>query len=92
MDKIPVFPQTKKICRLLNIDPLGLIGSGSLLICCDSNIHQDLMLKIQNANIYVSCIGEVIEKGRGIEALSRNTLAKWPCFEVDEIARLFSSG
>jgi len=92
MDKIPVFPQTEKICRLLNIDPLGLIGSGSLLICCNSNVHQDLMIQIRKANIYVTCIGEVIEKGRGIEALSNNTPVKWPCFEVDEIARLFSSG
>ncbi|MDY6790617.1 MAG: HAD-IA family hydrolase [Thermodesulfobacteriota bacterium] len=92
MDKIPLFPQTEKICRLLNIDPLGLIGSGSLLICCDSNIYRDLMREIRNANIHVTCIGEVIEKGRGIEALSNNTPVKWPCFEVDEIARLFSSG
>lgn len=92
MDKIPVFPQTEKICQLLNIDPLGLIGSGSLLICCDSNIHQELMLKIRNENIYVTCIGEVMGKGRGVEALSNNTPVKWPCFGVDEIARLFSSG
>jgi len=92
MDKIPVFPQTEKICQLLNIDSLGLIGSGSLLICCDSHIHQELMLKIRNENIYVTCIGEVMEKGRGVEALSNDTPVKWPCFEVDEIARLFSSG
>ena len=31
-DKIPVFPETRKISDLLDIDPLGLIGSGSLLI------------------------------------------------------------
>ena len=92
MDKIPVFPQTEKICRLLNINPLGLIGSGSLLICCTNNSYQDLMVQIRKANIYVTCIGEVMGKGRGVEALSKNTPVKWPYFEVDEIARLFSSG
>jgi len=91
MDKIPVFPQTEKICRLLKIDPLGLIGSGSLLICCANNSYEDLMVQIRKANIHVTCIGEVMDKGRGVEALSKNTSVKWPCFEVDEIARLFSS-
>ncbi|MCP4367240.1 MAG: HAD-IA family hydrolase [Deltaproteobacteria bacterium] len=91
MDKIPVFPQTEKICRLLNIDPLGLIGSGSLLICCNNNSYQDLMVQIRKANIFVTCIGEVMGKGRGVEALSKDTHVKWPYFEVDEIARLFSS-
>jgi hydrogenase maturation factor len=44
MDKIPIFPQTAKICRLLDINPFGLIGSGSLLICCKPNYSQDLIL------------------------------------------------
>jgi hypothetical protein len=34
LDRIPVFPETRTICRLLGVHPLGLIGSGSLLICC----------------------------------------------------------
>jgi len=92
MDKIPIFPQTEKICRLLNINPLGLIGSGSLLICCTNNSCQDLMVQIRKANISVTCIGEVMGRGRGVESLSKNTPVKWPYFEVDEIARLFSSG
>ena len=32
LDRIPVYPQTARICDLLGLDPLGLIGSGSLLI------------------------------------------------------------
>jgi len=38
MDQIPVFPQTRQISRLLGIDPMGLIGSGSLLICCRKSV------------------------------------------------------
>ncbi len=32
LDRIPIYPQTARICDILGIDPLGLIGSGSLLI------------------------------------------------------------
>jgi hydrogenase expression/formation protein HypE len=33
MEKIPVYPLTRKICTLSGIDPMGLIGSGSLRVC-----------------------------------------------------------
>ncbi len=89
MDSIPVFPETKKICRMLDIDPLGLIGSGSLLICCKKNHHENLITRIRNAGINVNCIGEVLEKGQGIDAVKKTKKVDWPTFEVDEITRLF---
>ncbi|MFQ5486722.1 MAG: HAD-IA family hydrolase, partial [Desulfobacterales bacterium] len=90
MDKIPIYPETAKICRMLDIKPLGLIGSGSLLICCRKNFSKTLLTAIIKAGIEVACIGEVMEKGIGIEAVSHRKPAKWPAFEVDELARLFS--
>jgi hydrogenase maturation factor len=89
MDQIPVFPQTKKISRLLDIDPMGLIGSGSLLICCRKSAVSNMIKKIQTAGIQISCIGEVLEPGQGISATKDGKPAEWPSFEVDEITRLF---
>ncbi len=89
MDSIPIFPQTGEICRLFQIDPLGLIGSGSLLICCRENSCEELIRRIRNAGIAVTCIGEVTEQGQGIKALKQGSPVKWPEFEVDEITRLF---
>jgi hydrogenase maturation factor len=89
VETIPVFPETGKICRLLDIDPMGLIGSGSLLICCRENEFRNLMAAIRDAGIDVACIGEVKEKGQGIEARKNKKQVNWPCFEVDEITKLF---
>jgi len=89
MERIPVFPQTKKICALLGIDPMGLIGSGSLLICSRNNETETLMKNIRAAGIDIACIGEVMEAGRGVEAVSKAGPAAWPSFEVDEITRLY---
>ncbi len=36
VDRIPVYPQTARVCSILGIDPLGVIGSGSLLITCSA--------------------------------------------------------
>ena len=89
MDDIPVFPLTEKICRLLHIDPLGLIGSGSLLICCRRNKCDPLMKKIKSAGIDIARIGEVIAADCGVKAVSKTGAATWPSFEVDEITRLY---
>ena len=91
IDRIPVFPQTEKMCTLLGIDPMGLIGSGSLLICSRKNETEMIMDSIQNAGIDIVRIGEVMEAGRGVEAVSKAGPANWPSFEVDEITRLYSN-
>jgi hydrogenase expression/formation protein HypE len=88
-DKIPVFPETQKICDLFNIDPLGLIGSGSLLICCRPEDCAGLVEGILATGIEIVCIGEVMDSGQGVIALEGKAQAPWPSFEVDEITKLF---
>jgi hydrogenase maturation factor/beta-phosphoglucomutase-like phosphatase (HAD superfamily) len=89
LDKIPVFPETRKICGLLDIDPLGLIGSGSILICCRKVGCQKLMAAVRDAGIEIACIGEVMDRGQGVNAYKKNRPVSWPAFEVDEITKLF---
>lgn len=91
MDRIPVYPETEKICSLLNIDPLGLIGSGSLLICCREDVCDLIQARIRNAGIKVTCIGKILGAGHGIMAGRHNGDAAWPEFKVDEITRLFQA-
>jgi len=89
IDAIPVFPQTARLCTLLGLDPLGLIGSGSLLICCRDDGHRRLLEAIRAARVEVSCIGRVTAPGGGVEAVRQGVGVTWPSFEVDELARLF---
>ena len=89
MDKIPVYDQTRKICRAFGLDPLGLIGSGSLLICCDEESSPNLAQELEKAGVSATKIGVVGEKGGGVAAQSGGRPADWPVFEVDEITRLF---
>jgi hydrogenase maturation factor len=90
-DRIPILEETKKVCGLLKLDPLGLIGSGSLLICCAPESAGGLIQSIREAGIEAKDIGEVLKDGLGIEAFDKEDGQgiSWPHFEVDEIARLF---
>jgi HAD superfamily hydrolase (TIGR01509 family) len=89
IEKIPIYPETAKICGLLKLDPLGLIGSGSLIICCRQYARDILVGKIRKAGIPIADIGEVRETGKGVEAVRDRQPAAWPTFEADEITRLF---
>ena len=91
LDSIPVYPQTRKMCNLLDINPLGLIGSGSLLICCRKDDCQSLTDRVQQAGIKITRIGEVMSPGKGIQATRGGQPADWPRFETDEITRLFAA-
>jgi hydrogenase maturation factor len=90
LGRIPVFPETRTICRLLGMHPLGLIGSGSLLICCRSKHADRLERDLRRAGVQVTCIGEVLEKGTGVAAVRNGRPARWRSFQVDEFARLFA--
>lgn len=85
---IPVYPQTRRICAIMGLDPLGLIGSGSLLITCSADQTDALMTAILRAGIDVTVIGEVGGEGRGVEAHCGSLPAEWPHFERDEVSRL----
>ena len=89
MDVIPVADQTRRLCRAFNLSPLGLIGSGSLLICCRPESMEPLRSNIHQAGIQATCIGEILEPGQGVVARENSKPAVWPHFEVDELARLF---
>ena len=87
-DRIPVFPETTRICRLLGIDPLGLIGSGSLLIVCRGDSGEPLQATLADRGIQATPVGEVLAPGTGVEAVdSDGEPLPWPRFETDELPR-----
>ena len=89
-DRIPVSPETHRLCTLLGADALGLIASGSLLICCDPAEAADLAGTLAAAGVPATDIGELTEENAGIVALERDRPAPWPAFAVDEAARLLA--
>ncbi|MFH0917191.1 MAG: AIR synthase-related protein, partial [bacterium] len=88
MEKIPVYPQTRRICAALGLDPLGLIGSGTLLITCSPTDATALLDAVSTAGIEIADIGEVHGRGEGVEALHDGSPTEWPQFDHDEVSRL----
>ena len=89
MEAIPIYPETRQLCSAFGIDPLGLIGSGSLLICCHPSSCDQLVKEIAGEGVAITRIGEVLGPGAGVEATQNGVAHPWPRFQVDEITRLF---
>ena len=87
---IPVLPETRRLCDLLGADPLGLIGSGSLLLCCRPEESAALLAALRAAGIAAAVIGSLGEPGAGVTAQERGRPAPWPAFAADEAARLLA--
>jgi hydrogenase maturation factor len=57
-EKIMVEPETAKICRYYEIDPLQLISSGALLIAAEPEAANKIVDKLSQEHIYADVIGE----------------------------------
>jgi HAD superfamily hydrolase (TIGR01509 family) len=99
VDAIPVYQETRRLCELLGVDPLGLIGSGSLLIACAEWQSEDLLAVLAMAGIEAARIGKVLgplagrataAPGDAVRATRDGESVDWPVFDVDEVARILS--
>ncbi len=57
-ERITVEPETAKICRFYEIDPLQLISSGALLIAADPTAADKIVDALCKEHIYADVIGE----------------------------------
>ena len=85
MDKILFYDETLEICSYFNINPFGLIGSGSLIICCRKMITDKLLFNLNKAGIEAVKIGSVSNRKPGIKTMSNEP---WPIFDTDEITKV----
>lgn len=87
-DQVNIFPECLNLCKEFNINPLGLIASGSLIIIADPLFTNIIIDKLLENNISCSVIGKVVESEKGICFVDDKS--DLPFFETDEITRIFS--
>lgn len=90
-DRIMVYPETRAICELLALDPLGLIASGALLAAVAPARTGEALTALSAAGIPAAQIGVLMEDPMHIQMTLGEEQTELPSFEVDEIARLFGS-
>jgi len=70
-DQVPIDEATGEICSKLDVDPLKLIGSGSLLIACTSSDSKTIIDSLASRSIPCKEIGKFQELSKGRWIISR---------------------
>ena len=89
-ESIPVLDLAEKILPNLNIDPLGVLASGSLLVCCNPDSAQKILSAWRKNGIAGSLIGEITQN-RDLILFHEGRQTPLPEFAVDEITKVLSS-
>ena len=84
---IPILPQCAEICRALNLNPLGLLASGSLIITLPAGEVPALLLALQQAGITGWEIGQILAPEEGLILIGYAGELPLPDFPRDELAR-----
>ena len=89
-DSVPVLPATREVCQALDLDPLGLLASGALLITLPSGDVPSLLSALEKKGIDGWEIGMMLAPKEGLISIGREGEVELPRFDRDELARYFS--
>jgi hydrogenase maturation factor len=87
LDAIPILGVTRTICRVFNLNPLGLISSGALLLTIPPDCWPKLQSAFHTQNIAAQVIGTARQE-RGIRAFSHGQPVPFTYSETDELAKV----
>lgn len=86
-EAIPIFPETRRVCDLLGLDPLGLLASGALLLAVSPGDRDEVVKALTGRGIAVADIGEVTSPHEGVLLMQGGRARPMPIFHQDEVAR-----
>ncbi|MDQ7065249.1 MAG: AIR synthase family protein [candidate division KSB1 bacterium] len=88
-EAIPVLPESKLLCDQYNLDVLGVISSGALLIIVDEQHKHNLLKHFHEQKILAADIG-YLTRNPGERLLRKEDYTRpLPRFDQDEIVKLF---
>ena len=87
---VPILESTAAVCQALDLDPLGLLASGALLITLPSSDVPSLIFSLEKRGIDCGEIGIMMAPEEGLVYISREGEVELPQFSRDELARYFS--
>lgn len=92
LDAVPILPECAAICRALDLDPLGLLASGALLIAVAPDEADRVIRAVKDEGVDCVGIGRMVSQEQELKMETNGALVDLPVFDRDEIARALESG
>ena len=87
--EIVIFEESKIVCDALELNPLGLISSGALLLATNSDNASKLISAFRENNIVANIIGTATKQHKDVNVLKDGVMSVMESFDRDELARYF---
>jgi len=84
------FPETVAFCQALDLDPLGVLASGALLVACAPDESVLMVEALAGESIEATIIGRVVEGPPAVLIETDEGLIPMPTFERDELLRVLA--
>jgi hydrogenase expression/formation protein HypE len=88
-EKITTLTEGKLLCDHYELDPLGTIASGSLLLVTPSSRVRDFISAYADEDIPAEDIGVITSLEKGRRLIRKNETVELPFFHRDEIIKIF---
>lgn len=88
--RIPLTGITKKVMKYLDVDPLKMISSGSMVMAISKDKEEDMKVAFKDVGINFNVIGEIVNEGEGITLESADGISPVLPPQSDEIYRALS--
>jgi len=86
--QIYIYPEAETICNHFQINPFGVIASGSLLIVANPVDADHIVRQFKQLNIPCAIIGSIISPENGVLLQEDGKTKPFPYFERDEITKI----
>ena len=86
-ESVPLLPECAAICEVLELNPLGLLGSGALIATMSAGDVPRALRALDRVGVSGWEIGQMMEPADGLWLIDRNGERILPEFSRDELAR-----
>ncbi|HZQ65145.1 MAG TPA: AIR synthase-related protein [Gaiellaceae bacterium] len=86
-EAVPVLPETAAIAAALDLDPLGMLASGSLLAAADAASVDGLIATARRLGFALTAIGEVTGEAGRFVIREGGVERELPLYDSDEVTR-----
>jgi hydrogenase expression/formation protein HypE len=91
--RIPVFEESRILCKAFGLDPMGVIASGALIITASPLEAKKILDRAAEEKVAITKIGYVQKKGVSSVSLAISEgYEPVPYFERDEVVKIFEKG
>lgn len=88
-DKIPIFKESEILCKEYDLNPLGTITSGTLLLSVEPRESKRVLEAYRKFGIKAAIIGKIKDKDYSMKMVVKNEVYDLAYSERDEITKIF---